>query len=51
VTKPIAVRFYEFTLERLRALAVHRDTGLPGTAEVLVVERPYEEETGEGIIL
>jgi predicted DNA binding CopG/RHH family protein len=49
-TKPIAVRFDEFTLERLRALAARRNTGYQTLLKEFVVERLYEEEKREGII-
>lgn len=49
-TKPVAVRFDEFTLERLRALAARRNTGYQTLLKEFVVERLYEEEKREGII-
>jgi hypothetical protein len=49
-TKPIAVRFDEFTLKRLRALAQRRNTGYQTLLKEFVVERLYEEEKREGII-
>jgi hypothetical protein len=49
-TKPIAVRFDEFTLTRLRALAWRRNTGYQTLLKEFVVERLYEEEKREGII-
>ena len=49
-TKPIAVRFDEFTLERLRALAARRNTGYQTLLKEFVVERLYEEEKRDGII-
>jgi hypothetical protein len=49
-TTPIAVRFDEFTLERLRALAARRNTGYQTLLKEFVVERLYEEERREGII-
>jgi predicted DNA binding CopG/RHH family protein len=49
-TKPIAVRFDEFTLKRLRALAARRNTGYQTLLKEFVVERLYEEEKREGII-
>jgi hypothetical protein len=49
-TTPIAVRFDEFTLIRLRALAAHRNTGYQTLLKEFVVERLYEEEKREGII-
>jgi predicted DNA binding CopG/RHH family protein len=49
-TTPIAVRFDEFTLKRLRALAASRNTGYQTLLKEFVVERLYEEEKREGII-
>jgi hypothetical protein len=49
-TKPIAVRFDEFTLKRLRELAAHRNTGYQTLLKEFVVERLYEEEKRAGII-
>jgi predicted DNA binding CopG/RHH family protein len=49
-TKPVAVRFDEFTLDRLRVLAARRNTGYQTLLKEFVVERLYEEEKREGII-
>ncbi len=49
-TKPIAVRFDEFTLERLRNLAAKRNTGYQTLLKEFVIERLYEEEKREGVI-
>lgn len=49
-TTPIAVRFDEFTLRRLRELAAHRNTGYQTLLKEFVIERLYEEEKREGII-
>jgi hypothetical protein len=49
-TTPIAVRFDEFTLKRLRSLAARRNTGYQTLLKEFVVERLYEEEKREGII-
>jgi hypothetical protein len=49
-TTPIAVRFDQFTLNRLRALAALRNTGYQTLLKEFVVERLYEEEKREGII-
>jgi hypothetical protein len=49
-TKPIAVRFDEFTLKRLRELAARRNTGYQTLLKEFVVERLYEEEKREGVI-
>ena len=49
-TTPIAVRFDEFTLKRLRVLAARRNTGYQTLLKEFVVERLYEEEKREGIV-
>jgi hypothetical protein len=49
-TTPIAVRFDQFTLTRLRALAALRNTGYQTLLKEFVIERLYEEEKREGII-
>jgi hypothetical protein len=49
-TRPVAVRFDEFTITRLRALAALRNTGYQTLLKEFVVERLYEEETRAGII-
>jgi hypothetical protein len=49
-TKPVAVRFDEFTLRRLRELAARRNTGYQTLLKEFVVERLYEEERREGIV-
>jgi hypothetical protein len=49
-TTPIAVRFDQFTLKRLKALAALRNTGYQTLLKEFVVERLYEEEKREGII-
>jgi len=49
-TTPIAIRFDQFTLTRLRALAALRNTGYQTLLKEFVVERLYEEEKREGII-
>jgi hypothetical protein len=46
-TTPIATRFDQFTLARLKAL---RDTGYQTPLKQFAVERLYEEEKREGII-
>lgn len=50
-TTPIAIRFDQFTLERLRALAAARNTGYQTLLKEFVIERLYEEEKREGIII
>jgi hypothetical protein len=49
-TSPIAVRFDQFTLQRLKALAALRNTGYQTLLKEFVVERLYEEEKRAGII-
>ncbi len=49
-TTPIAVRFDQFTLKRLRTLAAARNIGYQTLLKEFVVERLYEEEKREGII-
>jgi hypothetical protein len=49
-TTPIAVRFDQFTLMRLKSLAAARNTGYQTLLKEFVVERLYEEEKREGII-
>jgi hypothetical protein len=49
-TTPIAIRFDQFTLRRLKALATMRNTGYQTLLKQFVVERLYEEEKREGII-
>jgi len=49
-TTPIAVRFDQFTLERLKALATLRNKGYQTLLKEFVVERLYEEEKRAGII-
>jgi hypothetical protein len=47
---PIAIRFDQFTLAPLKALAELRNTGYQTLLKQFVVERLYEEERREGII-
>jgi hypothetical protein len=49
-TTPIAVRFDEFTVKRLKELAARRNTGYQTLLKEFVVERLYEEEKRERII-
>jgi hypothetical protein len=49
-TTPIAVRFDEYTIKRLKELATQRNTGYQTLLKEFVVERLYEEEKREGII-
>lgn len=49
-TTPIAIRFDQFTLKRLKTLATLRNRGYQTLLKEFVVERLYEEEKREGII-
>jgi len=49
-TTPIAIRFDQFTLTRLKALAALYNTGYQTLLKEFVVERLYEEEKRAGII-
>ena len=48
-TKPIAVRFDEQTLSRLKVLAEARHKGYQTLLKEFVMERLYEEEKREGL--
>jgi hypothetical protein len=49
-TRPINVRFDDFTLGRLKELADRRNVGYQTLLKEFVVERLYEEEKREGIL-
>jgi predicted DNA binding CopG/RHH family protein len=49
-TTPIAIRFDQFTLKRLKALAALHNIGYQTLLKEFVVERLYEEEKRAGII-
>jgi len=49
-TTPIAIRFDQATLARLKAPAELRNTGYQTLLKGFVVQRLYEEEKREGII-
>jgi hypothetical protein len=49
-TTPVAVRFDQFTLKRLKALAALHNKGYQTLLKEFVVERLYEEEKRAGII-
>src|SRR5260370_19269164 len=49
-TTPVAVRFDESTLRRIKALAARRGKGYQTLLKEFVVERLYEEERREGSI-
>jgi hypothetical protein len=49
-TTPVAVRFDQFTLRRLKTLAALHNKGYQTLLKEFVVERLYEEEKRAGII-
>jgi hypothetical protein len=49
-THPVAIRFDDSTLERIRVLAHRRRKGYQTLLKEFVVERLYEEEKREGIV-
>jgi hypothetical protein len=49
-TTPVAIRFDQFTLSRLKTLAALHNTGYQTLLKEFVVERLYEEEKRAGII-
>jgi|SRR5450759_590114 hypothetical protein len=49
-THPVAIRFDDSTLERVRALAQRRHKGYQTLLKEFVVERLYEEEKREGMV-
>jgi hypothetical protein len=49
-TRPVAVRFDDSTLGRIKALAAHRHKGYQTLLKEFVTERLYEEEKREGIV-
>ena len=49
-TRPVAVRFDESTLQRVRALAERRNKGYQTLIKEFIVERLYEEEKREGLV-
>ena len=49
-TRPLAVRFDETTVRRLKSLADRRHTGYQTLLKAFVIERLYEEEKREGIV-
>ncbi len=50
-SRPINVRFDEATLGRLKALAKRRNLGYQTLLKEFVIERLYEEEKREGLLL
>jgi hypothetical protein len=49
-TRPVAVRFDDATLRRLKVLAARRHKGYQTLLKEFVLERLYEEEKREGIV-
>jgi predicted DNA binding CopG/RHH family protein len=49
-TRPIAIRFDESTIRRVKALAHRRGKGYQTLLKEFVTERLYEEEKREGVI-
>jgi hypothetical protein len=49
-THPVAIRFDDSTLERVRALAHRRHKGYQTLLKEFIVERLYEEEKREGMV-
>jgi CopG antitoxin of type II toxin-antitoxin system len=49
-TRPVAIRFDDATLRRLRVLAERRHKGYQTLLKEFVLERLYEEEKREGIV-
>jgi hypothetical protein len=49
-TRPVAVRFDESTLRRVRVLAERRHKGYQTLLKEFIVERLYEEEKREGLV-
>lgn len=49
-TRPVAVRFDESTLQRVRTLAERRNKGYQTLLKEFIVERLYEEEKREGLV-
>jgi hypothetical protein len=49
-TKPINVRFDDFTLRRLKGLAERRNVGYQTLLKEFVTERLYEEERRQGVL-
>lgn len=50
-TRPINVRFDDFTLNRLKQMAERRNVGYQTLLKAFVLERLYEEEKREGALL
>ena len=49
-TRPVGVRFDEWTLQRLKRLAVRRHKGYQSLLKEFIIERLYEEEKRDGLI-
>ncbi len=50
VTRPVAIRFDEHTLARIKTLARRRHKGYQTLLKEFVTERLYEEEKREGLL-
>ncbi len=48
-TRPVAVRFDEYTLRRIKAIAAKRGKGYQTLLKEFVFERLYEEERRDGL--
>src|SRR5215210_775145 len=49
-TKPVNIRFDDFTLRRLKEMAGRRNVGYQTLLKTFVAERLYEEEKREGML-
>ena len=49
-TKPVNIRFDDFTLRRLKSLAERRNVGYQTLLKEFVTERLYEEERRQGVL-
>ena len=49
-TKPVAIRFDDATIRRLKAVAARRHKGYPTLLKEFVIERLYEEEKRDGLV-
>jgi hypothetical protein len=49
-TRPVAIRFDEHTLARIKTLARRRHKGYQALLKEFVIERLYEEEKREGLL-
>lgn len=49
-TRPLAVRFDDYTIGRIKSLAARRHKGYQTLLKEFVTERLYEEEKREGVL-